>query len=141
MMTTAQACIWQIWYCLGYGEIGHPESARILLREASAHRWLWNNADVLHGASGFGLAALRFWHKHNDGTALDNAVRVGDWLTRNAIRGPDGVRWASEDGIINLGHAQGGAVRDSEGVAVGVTAHVYDFGDERASARADSDID
>jgi serine/threonine protein kinase len=90
-------------------EIGHPEYARILLREASAHRLLWNTADVLHGASGFGLASLRFWHKHNDGTALDNAVKVGDWLTRNAIRGPDGVRWASEDGTINLGYAQGGS--------------------------------
>jgi serine/threonine protein kinase len=91
-----------------FDELGYQDLAQKLLRESGRHPLLWNAADVLHGAAGFGLACLRFWSVHHDDRTLRDADHVGNWLIENASAIPSGVHWNTGT-TYNVGYAKGGS--------------------------------
>jgi serine/threonine protein kinase len=88
-------------------ELGNTDYALSLLKQSSRHPLLWKSADMLNGAAGFGLTSLRFWHKYGHQPALDDAVRVGDWLLETALRERAGLRWAAKGEPTYIGYARG----------------------------------
>jgi serine/threonine protein kinase len=91
-------------------EIGHPDPAVECLKAARSHPLLFDSANLLYGASGFGLTCLKFWRAGAAEDFLDEAVRIGHWLVNSRIDAPQGVRWADDkEGRVRLGYALGGS--------------------------------
>jgi hypothetical protein len=107
-------------------EVGEREAGSRLMRQTAQHPLLLTRADVLHGCAGYGLAALRFWHRTGEQHYLDEAVRVGAHLAATAQRsGRASARserseprsrertddpamcWRAPDGRLPIGYAYG----------------------------------
>jgi hypothetical protein len=90
-------------------EIGYQELALRLMREASRHELLFASPGVFTGAAGFGLACLRLWQRTGEESLLDDAVRVGSWLTAHREHDERGAFWRDAQGEIPVGYAHGGS--------------------------------
>jgi serine/threonine protein kinase len=91
-------------------DLGYEEIAVRLMRSSRSHPLLFDAANVLHGAAGFGLACLRFWKRGAGQDFLDDAVRIGDWLLGSGIDDEQGVRWPNKrDERVHIGYALGGS--------------------------------
>ena len=91
------------------GEVGYPERAAGIMREARNHELLLESSDVMQGAAGFGLACLKLWAAGLGSDFLDDAVGFGHHLAAAAIRDEYGARWADADGDVPIGYASGGS--------------------------------
>ncbi|MEV7187329.1 class III lanthionine synthetase LanKC [Kitasatospora sp. NPDC093102] len=90
-------------------ELGRPELALTVLRDARRHDLLLDSPNVLHGAAGYGLACLRLWQNGLDDGLLEEASRIGDHLLTIAVRDDRGTRWRDSAGETPLGYAFGGS--------------------------------
>lgn len=98
---------WTLW------EIGLEEVALQMVRAADDHPLLWDVADVFYGASGYGLACLRFYLATKDQEWLDRAVQIGERLLRSKVDADYGSCWPDKEGVVWLGYARG-----SSGIAL-----------------------
>ncbi|MFI0738848.1 class III lanthionine synthetase LanKC [Streptomyces sp. NPDC021100] len=110
-------------------ELGRPEAAAGLLRQAGRHPLLDASSDVLHGLAGYGTACLRFWLDGYGDDFLDAAVRAGERLAETRVRGPRGPYWPDAEGNVPLGYAAGGS-----GIALFLLCLSQAAHDERAFA-------
>jgi serine/threonine protein kinase len=90
-------------------ELDCEEPAAALMRSARDHKLLYESPDVLCGAAGYGMAALKLWATGLGGEFLDDAVRVGAWILDTAVRDAAGARWPDAEGEIPIGYAYGGS--------------------------------
>jgi len=88
-------------------ELGEREAAVALMRRTAGHPLLLGQADVLNGCAGYGLAALRFWHRTGERSFLDEAIRIGTHLAARADRDETGVSWRNPEGKIPIGYGCG----------------------------------
>ena len=88
-------------------DLGERETAAALMRRTAGHPLLLGQADVMTGCAGYGLAALRFWHRTGEGIFLDEAVRIGVHLAAVAERDETGVSWRNPEGKIPIGYGYG----------------------------------
>lgn len=89
-------------------ECGAPEEAKRVLQLTFDHPLLYSAADLFYGASGWGLANLRFFHETGDELYLDKAKEAASQLLRPVDGVPSGAAWEmlNEKGI---GLAHGGS--------------------------------
>jgi len=88
-------------------DLGEVDAGASLLRRTASHPLLWEQADVMHGCAGYGLAALRLWQLTDEQYFLDEAARVGARLAETAERDERGASWPGTDGRTALGYAYG----------------------------------
>jgi len=74
-------------------ELGQVDFAVRLLREAGQHPLAFDGFDVMNGAAGRGMAALRLWQITNQEELLGEAIRVGSHLARTGLADDAGVHW------------------------------------------------
>lgn len=98
---------WSLW------ELGHQERALAALAAAASHPRLASSPDVFYGASGYGIAALKFFARTGDDRHLDAAVGAAQVLARSAQEEEDRLFWPGENGEVSYGFAHG-----SSGIAV-----------------------
>jgi hypothetical protein len=122
-------------------ELGYRDLAANTLRE-TARRWPlpWNEAGVLTGTAGFGLACLRLWRDTGREEFLDRAAGVAAHLGKSARREETGVSWPHPAGHVPLGYGEG-----ASGVAMFLLA-LYAAGGDSAHldlgrAALDFDLD
>ncbi|WP_457033058.1 class III lanthionine synthetase LanKC [Kitasatospora sp. P5_F3] len=98
-------------------ELGRPEAAAALMERARAHPLRFATHNLLYGAAGYGLAALRIRHRQGDARYLADAVAAGEALAASAVRDEHGVRWPEPDaadgedgsGVVRVGYGYGGS--------------------------------
>lgn len=90
-------------------ELGYSELAVKIMRSARKHDMLWKSPNVLHGASGYGLACLKLWEKGLGNEFLDAATQVGQYLLVSCVRDERGTYWPNESGSVSVGYAHGGS--------------------------------
>jgi tRNA A-37 threonylcarbamoyl transferase component Bud32 len=90
---------------------GREAWARGTLRAAVEVPLLPEHAPLNHGAAGVGMAALALGTALDDGGLVDAAVRIGDELTRHAVKRRRGLAWpvGGANGAIPSGLTSGGA--------------------------------
>ena len=93
---------WALW------ELGLEDVGLLTMRSASKHHLLWDDASIYYGASGYGLACLRFYLGTGDQEWLDRAAQIGEWLIRTKVE-EDGRHcyWPDREGNIWLSYARG----------------------------------
>jgi lantibiotic modifying enzyme len=70
--------------------------------------------DILGGAAGNGIYLLRLWEKTQDERFLQGAIRNGEWLATQALRGEAGIYWPfwvgkeKEDMYLGFAHGSSG---------------------------------
>lgn len=94
---------WALW------ELGLKDVALQTMDAAKDHPLTWDEADVFYGASGYGLACLRFYLGTGEQSWLDQAAQIGDWLVQSKIESRDAkhCHWTDKEGNIWLGYARG----------------------------------
>lgn len=90
-------------------EIGRTEDAVKLYEQSRDHQLLWESANVLEGAAGYGLFCLKLWYRRGIKQCLSDAQKIGDWLLSCPVQEEQGVRWATSDGVRHVGYAKGGS--------------------------------
>jgi len=90
-------------------ELGQPDAAVALLRQARHHELLWAAPDVLLGCAGYAMACLRLATATRFDDLLTDAVRVGEHLAGAAVRDERGAYWVDKDGKIPIGYGRGGS--------------------------------
>lgn len=113
-------------------ELGELELARVLLRRAGEHPLLLETADVMHGCAGYGLARLKLWQLDGAAEHLDEARRIGEHLTRVAVRDRRGACWPGEAGPDGEPRAAVGYAYGASGVALFLLYLHQATGDESA---------
>ena len=99
---------WALW------ESGFEEVALQTMRATEDHPLLCDTADIFYGASGYGLASLRFYLGTGEQTWLDQAVRIGEWLLSSKVEEDGrGCYWPDKEGNVWLGYTRG-----SSGIAL-----------------------
>ncbi|RIH82625.1 Serine/threonine-protein kinase PknB [Calidithermus terrae] len=93
-------------------ELGQPDRALEIWRQAFGHPLLFRVWDLYWGAAGCGLAGLALWRLTGELECLEAAARIGEILLRSRTEDERGCRWPREDGSIPIGYAHG-----SSGVA------------------------
>ncbi|MEK6299419.1 MAG: class III lanthionine synthetase LanKC [Acidobacteriota bacterium] len=90
----------------GMLELGmHDESQQALISTFD-HPLVYNSFDLFYGASGWGLANLRFFMEFQDEMYLDKAEEAGRYLLDTVAEDTRGCYWTSKDEI-PLGYAYG----------------------------------
>lgn len=96
-------------------ELGFEQMAGSLFRGTLRSPLIYKTADILYGASGWGMAALKLWFATKEELYLAQAQMVGDWLieTKQEQEESGNYHWTSPDGMTWLGYARG-----SSGIAM-----------------------
>ena len=89
-------------------ELGNSTQAVRIMRQCREHKLLLTSPNVMHGASGYGMACLQLWSIGAGDDCLDEAIRVGEYLLRSVTHGGRGAYWPSDDGTVRVGYAYGG---------------------------------
>lgn len=92
---------WGLW------ELGVAAPALQIMRGVREHPLLWELPDVFYGAAGYGLACLRFYLATADRGWLEQARRVGAFLTAQRQEHQQGCCWPDQEGQIWLGYPRG----------------------------------
>lgn len=87
-------------------QIGCLEEAEAVLLKSNDHKRIMEIPGLYHGAAGWALTNLIFWHNTGQRLYLDNAVEIGLDLIRSAKRSSQGMYWES-NGEIPFGLAFG----------------------------------
>ncbi|WP_426367971.1 lanthionine synthetase C family protein [Streptomyces sp. E-08] len=91
-------------------ELGMPERAREAMALAGKSPLLFDEANVLFGCAGWGLAALRLYEGLGDPALLDRSVEAADHLMDTARREGDTLHWVqNSDGLVHYGFGYGAA--------------------------------
>lgn len=94
------------WFWL---ELGEEARAREVLALVQDHPYLTQSADVFHGASGWGMAQLRFFEHFGEASYLEAAIGAGEWLLQSREAMGDGrCAWRTPHGLL-AGYAHGSA--------------------------------
>ncbi len=78
-------------------ECGRSEQALRLLELGAGSPLLEQEKGLYFGVAGWGLAQLHFWHWLGQPRFLEEAVRIGGFLSETARRVPAGVTWAAPE--------------------------------------------
>jgi serine/threonine protein kinase len=98
----AAGVAWVLW------EMGVDDVARRVLRDAGEHPLLFREANILQGASGYGMACLRLYLGSREQEWLDRAVHVGEWLLQHKRENErQEYFWADQEGKTLLGYPRG----------------------------------
>ena len=89
-------------------ELGYLERAVAIASDARRHDLLWSCDNMLHGCTGFGMAALKMWLVGCGPDFLESACAVGEHLMRRATEEIHGSYWRDHDGV-PLGYPHGGS--------------------------------
>lgn len=99
---------------VGYGgiawvlyELRYRQMAESVFKNTFENPLIYKDAEILCGASGWGLAALKFWLATNNELYLAQAKKIGDWLLKNKKEESGNYYWPNPDGITWLGYARG----------------------------------
>ncbi|MDQ6770889.1 MAG: lanthionine synthetase C family protein [Gemmatimonadota bacterium] len=88
--------------------MGHMDRAEEALNLAYKSPLLFDEAGIVHGMAGWGLASVSMHSDTGNPTHLDQAVMAGEHLLAMAKVDQDGQYWPSpSDGHIHLGYAYG----------------------------------
>lgn len=93
-------------------ELGLRDEAIEAIEHTRDHRLLWNSPTLFDGASGWGMAQLRFFRETGDQAYLDAARKVGNFLIESREVDPElfpGCFWNAPEGVSSsLAHGAAG---------------------------------
>jgi len=87
-------------------DLGREADAERVLDRAARHQFLFESPDLFYGASGWGMANLKFFDATGDWRYLHNARAAGAWLGRSGIEDVNSPIWM-DGGRVPLGLAHG----------------------------------